>query len=169
MTRSRDSLDPALVLSLAQVREVYREMETRRVERDCVLRTDCCRFRLTGLTPYLTRGEALVAALALRAVGSTSVAVRSDGACPLLNDDGKCRIYDGRPLGCRTHFCDEAGGPYPRRDVLDLIRRLEAVDHELGGDGARTLPAALQQAIADLGRREDGPRSSRRRDRSRRD
>jgi len=132
---------------LEEVRDVYRDLESRSVERDCRCRTDCCRFRLTGLTPYLTRGEALVAALALRASGSTGVIARDDGACPVLDGEGRCRIYAARPLGCRTHFCDAAGGPYPRRHVLDLIRRLEAVDQQLGGNGPEALPGALQRAM----------------------
>jgi len=42
-----------------------------------------------------------------------------------------------------THFCAAAGGPYARAEVLDLIRRLEAVDARLGGDGPRALKAAV--------------------------
>jgi len=26
-------------------------------------------------------------------------------ACPYLNRQGMCTIYDHRPLGCRSHFC----------------------------------------------------------------
>jgi len=59
----------------------------------------------------------------------------------------RCRIYEARPFGCRTHFCQAAGGPYARRDVVDLIRRLEVVDAKLGGDGARVLPSALSDVI----------------------
>ncbi len=137
------------------MREVYRDLQARPIDRDCRLLTECCRFKLTGLTPYLTRGEAVVAALALRAVGSTTVAACEDGACPLLNDEGRCRIYDARPFGCRTHFCGAAGGPYPRRQVLDLIRRLEAVDLQLGGDGAQALPVAMQLAMQRAGGRDE--------------
>jgi Fe-S-cluster containining protein len=27
-------------------------------------------------------------------------------ACPNLNADGRCSIYDARPQGCRIFFCD---------------------------------------------------------------
>lgn len=27
------------------------------------------------------------------------------GACPYLATDGRCRIYDQRPLACRMHTC----------------------------------------------------------------
>ena len=58
---------------------------------------------------------------------------------------GKCLIYADRPFGCRTHFCRAAGGPYARRDVLDLIRRLEAVDESLGElDGPKPFLSALE-------------------------
>ena len=94
-------------------------------------------FKLTGLTPYLTKGEALLAAKAFRATGRRELPQKADGSCPLLHPQtGRCLIYADRPFGCRTHFCASAGGPYARRDVLDLIRRLEAVDAALGGAGA---------------------------------
>lgn len=133
------------------VRAIYQELATRPIERACVTRTECCRFRLTGRTPFLTKGEALVAAKAWRATGRTRLPESPDGACPLLDPaSGKCRIYDGRPFGCRTHFCAAAGGPYARREVVDLIHRLEDVDRALGGDGALPLPAAVEQALREV-------------------
>ncbi len=113
------------------------------------MRTECCQFNLTGRIPHLTRGEALVAARALRASGRKSLPPALGGACPLLHPrTRRCLIYDGRPFGCRTHFCAAAGGPYARREVLDLIRRLEDVDHALGGNGPRELEPALREALA---------------------
>ena len=135
--------------ALAEVRTVYAELASRPVERGCTRRTECCQFKLTGQTPYLTRGEALLAAKALRATGRTRLPQSADGACPLLQrETGKCLIYEARPFGCRTHFCAAAGGPYARRDVLDLIRRLEKVDASLGGDGPHALLAALTMILA---------------------
>lgn len=117
-----------------------------------MLRTECCQFKLTGKTPYLTRGEALVAARALRATGRKTLPDRPDGSCPLLDPASlRCLIYEGRPFGCRTHFCAAAGGPYPRREVVDLIRRLEDLDVQAGGDGPRTLQAAVRAAWTDIG------------------
>lgn len=137
--------------ALAEVRAVYSDLAERPIERACTLRTECCHFKLTGLTPYLTRGEALLAAKAFRATGRRELPKKTDGSCPLLHPDtGRCLIYADRPFGCRTHFCAAAGGPYARRDVIDLIRRLEAVDAALGGDGPRMLPAAVEGALDDL-------------------
>lgn len=134
---------------VAEVRSVYRDLAARPIERDCQLRTECCRFKLTGKTPYLTRGEALLAARALKATGRKTLPSRNDGACPLLDpSSSRCLIYENRPFGCRTHFCAAAGGPYPRREVIDLIRRLEAIDEQLGGDGPHALPQAVGAALA---------------------
>jgi Fe-S-cluster containining protein len=130
------------------VRDIYHDLAQRPIERDCQLRTECCHFKLTGKTPYLTKGESLVAAQALRATGRQSLPRRDDGACPLLDPrSSRCLIYDGRPFGCRTHFCAAAGGPYARREVIDLIRRLEEIDAQLGGDGPRALPAAVSSVL----------------------
>ena len=132
----------------AAVRAIYAELAARPIERACIARTECCHFKLTGKTPYLTKGEALVAAKAWRATGRTQLPASPDGACPLLDRaTGRCRIYEGRPFGCRTHFCAAAGGPYARREVVDLIHRLEDLDRTLGGEGALPLPAAIGRAL----------------------
>lgn len=134
--------------ALAEVAAIYAEADARPVERACTRLTECCQFRLTGKTPHLTRGEAVVAAKALRATGRTRLPARTDGACPLLDPRGRCLIYAARPFGCRTHFCAAAGGPYARREVVDLIHRLETLDAQLGGDGAHPLPAAVAATLA---------------------
>jgi hypothetical protein len=143
--RSKKPSDTAV----EEVRSIYTELAGRPIERNCISRTECCQFKLTGRTPYLTRGEAIVAARGWRAAGRKSLPVRPDGKCPMLDEkSGRCLIYESRPFGCRTHFCRAAGGPYERRDVVDLIRRLEALDASLGGDGARTLDAAVSAELA---------------------
>jgi Fe-S-cluster containining protein len=133
----------------AEIKSIYAELERRPLPRDCAMRTGCCHFRLAGHTPMLTRGEALFAALGVRASGRKALKPHPDGACPLLGRDGRCTIYTHRPFGCRTHFCAEAGGMYPRKHVADLIQRLEALDEQLGGDGSRPLEAAVSAALAD--------------------
>ncbi len=131
---------------VAGVRGIYAELAKRPVERACTLRTECCQFRLTGKTPHLTQGEALVAARAFQATGRKSLAERADGACPLLRPETmRCLIYESRPFGCRTHFCAEAGGPYARRDVADLIQQLEEIGRSLGGYEARPIIGAMRE------------------------
>jgi uncharacterized protein len=136
---------------LAEVEAVYSELAAQPIDRQCTLRAECCHFKLTGLTPFLTKGEALLAAKALRASGRKRITDRTDGGCPLLDPKtSRCLIYQARPFGCRTHFCEAAGGPYSRREVLDLIRRLERVDAAAGGDGARPLPEAVAEGLRAL-------------------
>ena len=137
--------------ALGEVRAVYAELAKRPLERSCQSRTECCQFQLTGLTPQLTKGEALVAAKGFRATGRKELPESSEGACPLLKrETGRCLIYADRPFGCRTHFCVAAGGPYARREVLDLIRRLEDVNRKLGGDGPRKIQAAVASALEEM-------------------
>ena len=134
--------------AIAEVHAVYADLASRPVERNCALRTECCQFKLTGRVPHLTRGEAIVAARGWRSTGRKALPVRGDGSCPMLDDKtGRCLIYEHRPFGCRTHFCRAAGGPYNRNAVIDLIRRLEAVDGSLGASGARPFEAALLDAL----------------------
>lgn len=137
--------------ALKEVRQVYADLAKRPIERNCVRLKECCHFKLTGRTPYLTKGEALLAATALRATGRTQVSENAMGACPMLDsNNGSCLIYESRPFGCRTHFCAAAGGPYARREVIDLIRRLEAVDAQVGGSGPRLLQNAVPDALNEL-------------------
>jgi len=143
--------DQDLPRSLNEVRKVYADLSLRPLDRNCVRVKECCHFKLTGRTPYLTKGEALLAAKALRATGRTQLPENTAGACPLLDSfNGNCLIYESRPFGCRTHFCAAAGGPYARREVVDLIHRLEVVDVELGGTGSRLLQNAVADALDEL-------------------
>lgn len=135
--------------TLDTVRRVYTELSRRPVQRACLRRTECCQFKLTGKIPQLTRGEALLAAQAFRASGRKYLPEPTDGSCPLLQPQSqKCLIYESRPFGCRTHFCQPAGGPMDRKEVLDLIRQLEQIDSDLGGDGPHALPTALTWALS---------------------
>ena len=133
--------DPAPLLQ--QVREIYAELATRPLRGNCTGRSTCCRFHLTGKTPYLTRGEAMIAAQAWRASGRKQMPASPDGACPFLKN-GLCQIYESRPFGCRTHFCEAAGGQTPRALVRDLIQRLEDIDRALGGEGASHFHSAIK-------------------------
>jgi Fe-S-cluster containining protein len=145
MSRER-FLSDKIQTSLDEVRNVYADLAQRPIQRNCTRQTECCHFKLTGRTPYLTKGEAFLAAKSLRATGRKSLPENPDGACPMLQSaTGHCLIYNDRPFGCRTHFCAAAGGPVARREVVDLVRRLEKIDIELGGNG----PRIFQNAIAD--------------------
>lgn len=144
---SRRPTPPGLADALAEVRAIYRDLANRPVERDCQSLAGCCQFRQTGRVPVLTRGEALLAAKGVRAAGRKQLKPHPEGACPALGVDRRCTIYEFRPFGCRTHFCAAAGGMLPRRQVADLIQRLEALDERLGGDGSRPFEAAVADAL----------------------
>ena len=146
-----DPLSAAKFNATREVRKIYADLAARPLERSCALRTDCCHFKLTGKTPHLTYAEALVAANALRATGRTTLPAHTAGSCPLLDTKtSRCLIYESRPLGCRTHFCAAAGGPYPRTHVLDLIRRLEEIDQDLGGDASHPIEKAVSAALSEF-------------------
>ena len=135
----------------AEVHAVYDELAQRPFDRQCGRVKECCHFKLTGRTPLLTKGEAMVAARALRQTGRTRLPATPAGLCPLLEPTtGDCLIYNSRPFGCRTHFCATAGGPYARTEVIDLIRRLEQVDAALGGNGVHKIEEAVQAALIEL-------------------
>lgn len=115
------------------------------IARFCTGSADCCRFRLTGETPYVTIGEAWLVRQAWKASGRTKVPDTADGSCPFLATSGKCLVYSNRPLACRTHFCEAAGGTAPRKMIIDIIRQLEEIDSRAGGCGAIRLPDAVKR------------------------
>ena len=66
--------------AVREVRAIYQDWASRPIDRACTGVADCCRFRLVGHTPYLTRGEALVAARAWKAAGRKDVTIPADGS-----------------------------------------------------------------------------------------
>jgi uncharacterized protein len=132
-----------------KVRAVYAEWEATPLKRNCTGIAQCCHFSLTGKTPYITRGEAILAAKAWKATGRKSIPTASNGACPFLVNS-RCAIYQHRPFGCRTHFCQAAGGPAPRALVRHLIQQLEDIDRKLGGDGGVNFPTAVTRALQEM-------------------
>ena len=125
---------------------LYAEAEGLLAGVTCDASTKCCRFGVTGREPYptaieraeLTRG--IEAAGIGGSIGSSAAARRRTSArlpvvagerrCPLLGDAGRCRVYQARPFGCRTFFCergrDASGDParLPRRELQELGRRI---------------------------------------------
>ena len=95
----------SLADAITEVRAIYQELAARPIERNCIGRAECCHFKLTGLTPYLTKGEAIVAAKAWRATGRKQLPQPADGSCPMLDPQtARCLIYRDRPFGCRLIF-----------------------------------------------------------------
>ncbi len=112
----------------------------------CPRSADCCQLDEAGREPYLTEVEWQVIEAEVGRQGRKLPADRDDGSCPFLSADRRCTIYQARPLGCRTFFCERAtpAGPYPRADLGALVRDLEALTP--GGDRGRTLRSFLAEA-----------------------
>jgi len=150
--KSRHTTHSSTTSAMQEVRAIYRDLEERPLERNCQMRTACCHFKITGETPMVTDAEAMLAAKAWRGVGRKELPPPSeDGACPFLDTRStRCLIYESRPFACRTHFCEAAGGVYPRAHVIDLIRRLESVERDINGRGARKIEVATKEALASM-------------------
>jgi Fe-S-cluster containining protein len=126
------------------IESIYRDAEASLPARDCRRTTRCCRFAETGREPYVTRAEVDYLFAVLRAQGRKLPLPRTDGACPFLDRDEKtCTVYEGRPFGCRTNFCREAGGAVTAQEMKASIDRLNALDETLGGEGPRPLTRVL--------------------------
>jgi Fe-S-cluster containining protein len=135
---------------LDELRALYAEVDALTAGYSCDASTDCCRFGVTGREPYPTAVELAELDRAVRARGglgkSRSLPVAGERRCAMLSDDGRCRIYQARPFGCRTFFCERARGP--------------------AGESVRELPRSeiqrLSRAVADLSARfapaDPGPR-----------
>ena len=155
---------------LAELIGVYREAEALHAGSSCPASTECCRFGITAREPYVTSIELLALRRAIAARGgprswkrapsaardpagaSSSGArlpiVTDERTCPMLDATGRCSVYDARPLGCRTFFCDRAtlASKVKQREINALVRRIQdiAARHEPGGDKGRPLVRALQ-------------------------
>jgi Fe-S-cluster containining protein len=126
------------------IEAIYAEAEASLPPRNCIRRTQCCRFAETGREPYVTRAETDFLFAVLRASGRRMPPPRDDGACPFLDrDERTCTIYEGRPFGCRTNFCREAGGSVTAAELKSSLDKLRALDEALGGEGPRPLTNVL--------------------------
>jgi Fe-S-cluster containining protein len=156
---------------LAELDGVYQAADDLFAGWSCPASTECCRFGMTGREPYVTSIELAAVKKAVAARGGprswkkaapaaeerarvpsspprVALPVVSDErTCPLLDAAGRCSIYEARPLGCRTFFCDRAepAAKVKQRDVNALVRRIQdiAATHEPGGDRGRPLTRAL--------------------------
>ena len=127
-----------------EIEKIYAEAEASLPARNCTRTTRCCRFLETGREPYVTRAETDYMFAVLRSTGRRLPPPRSDGACPFLDRDEKtCSIYEGRPFGCRTHFCREAGGSVTAQELKPSLDKLAALDEKLAGEGPRPLTRVL--------------------------
>ena len=120
--------------SRAELLALYARVDALLAGFSCDASTECCRFGITGREPYATPPEIAEVARAVAALGGARAlpkktrlpvaGARDARTCALLGDDGRCRAYASRPLGCRTYFCDRVQGPgrFPREEVNRVAR-----------------------------------------------
>ena len=109
-----------------QLRTLYAETDALFVGWSCAESGQCCRFSVTRRQPELWPIEWRLLQRALRARPAGKCG-QSAGDCPAFDSiSRRCRAYDARPFGCRTHFClsASAASKNPRRQIRDLARRL---------------------------------------------
>lgn len=130
----------------ARLRAIYAEADALFAGWTCPGLARCCQFGVTGRQPELWPVEWRVLERALRARPAAK-AGRIAGDCPAFDPaTRRCRAYDDRPFGCRTHFCDEAvpDGKNPRAAIRALARDLAALAEE-ADVGAKLLPMLSHQ------------------------
>lgn len=142
------------------LRAIYDEVDALLAPFGCAETAECCAFSKTGREPYPTAIELAEIALAISERGGARALLRKpqkrhlpslvDASCPLLSQDGRCRIYASRPFGCRTHFCDRRSGadPWPRVAVLELGARVAELSARAFPRDPR--PRPLRNALAKL-------------------
>jgi Fe-S-cluster containining protein len=143
---------PRRAHDLDALRAIYRESDDLLAGWSCDLSTDCCHFARTGREPSLWPNEwALVEhAIAARGARPSALVVLAERRCPLLGAGDRCTVYETRPFGCRTFFCERAAGPTrrpPRAELAELGRRIAALARQADTecDGPRPLTRLLAQ------------------------
>jgi Fe-S-cluster containining protein len=114
-----------------QLRAIYTEVDALLAPFSCEKTAECCTFSSTGREPYPTAVELAEIELAIASAGGRRALLKkrlplAERRCPLLSDDGRCRIHASRPFGCRTFFCDRVRGPgkLPRAELQRLGARI---------------------------------------------
>lgn len=117
------------------LRELYARTDALFAAWTCPGRARCCQFGLTGRQPELWGVEWALLDRALRQRPAPQKKAGAPGDCPAFDPSTRrCRAYDARPFGCRTHFCDEAEpcGKNPRAEIRALARDLAALAERTG-------------------------------------
>lgn len=115
--------------AFARLRELYAEVDAfvARARPVCILRGACCRFEEAGHELFATALEADFAA----AQHPRAPAPVASGRCP-YHVEGRCTARAGRPLGCRTYFCDSNTESVLAEAHEHFLRRLRQIEQEEG-------------------------------------
>lgn len=142
---AEDARPPTHAQALRRLAAIYRQADEAYARFSCPASAECCQLSRRGRQPWLWEVEWAALESALARQGRQVPPPRADGACPLLDADGRrCTVYADRPFGCRTYFCERAsGGRHPLEAVVALSTRLEAlaleVDPDAGAEGPRPI------------------------------
>jgi Fe-S-cluster containining protein len=120
--------DPATqAKAFEELAKLYKEMDAEIASKSprCEMSGVCCRFEEAGHELYATALETDYAT----AHHPSAPAPEAEGRCP-YHVQGVCTARAGRPLGCRTYFCD----PLTEETLQDLheryLKRLRVIERE---------------------------------------
>ncbi len=122
-----------------ETRAVLRQADAAWARHSCPGSAECCQLAVTKRPPWLWPSEWKVLEERLARDRRPVPPQRGDGACPLLDAEGKrCTVYEDRPLGCRTFFCARIVGPskLPAEETNALLERLKALNLEADDEAA---------------------------------
>ena len=115
----------------SETRAVLRQGSAAWAKHSCPGTAECCQLATTKRPPWLWPSEWKVLEARLARDRRALPAAREDGGCPFLDTGGKrCTVYEDRPLGCRTFFCQRIVGPstLPADLTNSLLERLRALN-----------------------------------------
>ena len=119
----------ATARAFARVAALYEELE-RFVDASgsvCLRRGVCCRFEEAGHELFATALEADYAV----ARHPSAPGAEAPGRCP-WHVAGRCHAREGRPIGCRTYFCDARTASVLAEAHEHALARLRAIAREEG-------------------------------------
>ncbi len=141
-------------LAFAALEELYAELQ-REIEAShavCIMRGVCCRFEEAGHELFATALEADYAAERL----PDAPAPEAPGRCP-YHVGGSCTAREGRPLGCRTYFCDTRTTDVLEEVHAEFLERVRAIERRFGYPAAYgRFPAMLRARGVGVGPAEGG-------------
>lgn len=115
--------------AFALLEEVYRDLDEflERARPVCILRGVCCRFEEAGHELYATGLETDYAAHR----HPDAPEPEAEGRCP-YHVAGRCTAREGRPLGCRTYFCDRNTESVLQEAHEHFLARIRKIERETG-------------------------------------
>ena len=149
-----DARRPTSAQALRRLAAIYRRADEAYARFSCPASAECCQLSRRGRQPWLWGVEWMALEGALARQGRSVPPPRADGACPLLDAEGRrCTVYADRPFGCRTYFCERAaGGRHPLEAVTGLSARLETLALEVDPDASAGGPRPILEWLR------EGPR-----------